>query len=115
VREHPHRHLSSSQRAACDAVRNKMLDSYRAVREAAKERQRASLPVKGQKGFQPSVPQLIEAHKNKPTETNQFRAKAVGTNREYIDIADKLLEQEPNSGAIIVVSKLRVMDLAGME
>jgi len=33
------RDLNSSQRAACDALRNKLLNSYAVVREAAKERQ----------------------------------------------------------------------------
>ncbi len=95
------------QRAACDAMRNKMLNSYRAVREAAKERQKATQfagkdmqgnpKAKSSVSNGTSVSQLIGTPKTETVRTSQFRAKAVGTNREYIDLADKLLREQPET------------------
>lgn len=103
------RQLSSSQRACADAVKNKLLDHYRQVREAAKARQVGSL----KQGNQPPVVQLIGQRKEPEslevdthaTRTSAVRAKAAGTNREYIDMADRLLEEEPETFAEVQSGK----------
>jgi hypothetical protein len=53
-------------------------------------------PTKGQKGFHSNVGLQIDPHKTEPpAKTRDVRAKAAGTNKDYVDWADKLLEQEP--------------------
>jgi hypothetical protein len=100
----PRRHLTSEQRACSDALRNKLLDSYAAIREAAKARQKASLPTEGQKGFQrveieisthKPTPETATGETTKPPPTREARAKAAGTNPAYISEADRLLREEP--------------------
>jgi hypothetical protein len=61
------------------------LGRYRAVREAAKERQVSTLPAKGQKGFQANVREKTPEH-SAPTATREVRAKAASTNSNYISI-----------------------------
>jgi len=93
------RHLNPSQAAIADAKKNRMAETYAPVREAAKERKAATIPAKGQKGFQSSsVSQLIGEHKQDPHDrtTDAVRAKAAGTNRTYIQLADKLVKDNPH-------------------
>jgi hypothetical protein len=90
---HPYRAGEPSQKACCDAVKNKLLDSYRGVREAAQLRQFATRATKGHQ-----VGELIPPPKTKteePAKTRDIRAKAAGTNARYIDRADRLMEEEP--------------------
>jgi hypothetical protein len=91
------RHLTSSQRACCDTVRNKLLDSYRAVREAAKERQLSGKGMDGSggRGNKKNPEKLTTQGFEPPAKTRDVRAKAAGTNAEYIDMADKLYEEQP--------------------
>ncbi len=87
------RHLNSSQAAIADAKRNKLMDAYRSVREAAKERQREhgnTAPGRPRE----TLPQII-AGVSEQTETRSIRATAAGTNRSYIDFADKLVNKHP--------------------
>lgn len=80
---------TSDQRACCDALRNKLLDSYAAVREAAMERERRGkgLDGSGGRGNKKNPTEFITEGFEKPTETRQTRAKAAGTNACYISQA----------------------------
>jgi ParB-like nuclease domain len=92
----PRRHLTSDQRACADAVKNKLLNSYRAVREAAKQRQREhgkTAPGRSKENTSDINTTSVQTPKN--TRTREVRAKAAGTNAAYIAEADRLLEEEP--------------------
>lgn len=84
------RHLSSSQAAIADAKRNQMTDAYRAVREAARERQFSTLKQNASTVVE-QIPQREPAPK-----TRDIRAKTSGTNPKYIDLADKLVKERPD-------------------
>jgi len=86
----PRRHLTLDQRACADALRNQILDSYRAMREEAKARQAATFPTKGQKGFHHNVGVFLRPHRTRSRSgwTFEVRAKAAGTNANYIAIAE---------------------------
>lgn len=92
------RHLSASQAAMADAERNKLQNSYAALREAAKQRQIATLKQNA------SVPEQIPERKVNPEpqvkkgegDTRKKRAQVAGTNEKYIDLADKLVEERPD-------------------
>jgi hypothetical protein len=69
------------QRACADAVKNKLLNSYRAVREAAKQRQREhgkTAPGRSKENTSDINTTSVQAPKN--TRTREYRAKAAGTN-----------------------------------
>uniref|UniRef100_A0A6M3J3V9 Putative methyltransferase n=1 Tax=viral metagenome TaxID=1070528 RepID=A0A6M3J3V9_9ZZZZ len=89
------RQLSPSQAAVADARREKLLKVYAPVREAAKERQVAGLKRGGERPE--PVRQQIAERDGAPDDrkTSQLRAKAAGTNRRYIDLADRLVEERP--------------------
>lgn len=87
------RHLTSSQAACCDAMRNKLEDAYAPVREAAKERQLSTL--KQNKADDAPVRQLIAERSSDDRKTTAIRAKVAGTNRAYVDLADRLLNEKP--------------------
>jgi hypothetical protein len=91
------RHLTPSQKACCDALRNKLLDDYRTVREAAQQRQMKGKGPDGSggRGKKGNPVELIPQGFESPTKTRDVRAKAAGINPKYIDMADRLLEQEP--------------------
>ena len=102
------RHLSSSQAAACLIQRLKLEDSYReqeeALKSAARERQEATLPEKGQKGFQANVSQSIDSHCDNRNErkTDAILAKSVNTNRTFVAEARKLSENAPDKFEAII-------------
>lgn len=95
----PRRHLTADDRACAAALRNKLDDEFRAVREAAKQRQRATqLAGKDQSGkpvTKNSVSLQIDPPNQPHPKTIELRAKAASTNKDYIALADKLLEEEP--------------------
>jgi hypothetical protein len=78
-------------------MRNKLLDSYRPVREANKQREMSGkgLDGSGGRGNKKNPVQLTTQGFEPPAKTRDVRAKAAGTNSEYISMADKLYEQEP--------------------
>lgn len=80
------RHLSPSQAAIADARRNQIAETYAPVRKAAKARQA--------EGGREKVSQRIEQPPNE-RKTDTIRAKAAGTNRMYINVADKLVAEHP--------------------
>ena len=93
------RHMTPSQAAIADAKRNKMTDVYAPVKEAALNRMHQGRP----KDQEP--PELIPEHKEmEPAdaesranrETRDIRAKSAGTNSKYIDMADKLINENPD-------------------
>lgn len=95
------RHLNSSQAAIADAKRNKLLDLYREVKQAAQERKQATQAKPGEKvgNHQAAkVPEKIPAPKNE-SETREVRAKVAGTNGKYINLADKIIEERPDLAA----------------
>jgi len=101
------RHLSPSQAAIADARRNQIAETYAPIRKAAKDRQA--------QGGRDKVPQLIgeaplvsvdgrierqqgsTVYHSAPhdRETDAVRAKAAGTNRTYINVADWLVVEHP--------------------
>lgn len=115
------RHLNSSQAAMAGSMRDTLLHEFNETREAAKERQEATIPQKGQKGFR-SVGEIIPPHsgqpdlfqevfKEKPTQkkkkssvlkTREVRAVAYGTNPKYVDAADKIRDTNPELGEEIL-------------
>jgi len=89
------RHLSPSQAAIADARREQLLKVYAPVREAAKERQRehgGTAPGRAKETLSQQVGEVSDPHDR---QTSQLRAKAAGTNRRYIDLADRLVEERP--------------------
>ena len=89
------RHLNAGQAAIADAERNKLQNAYAPVKEAAKERQKAT-----QFGGEPKIatPAVTEMSPpaEKPKKTRAVRAKAAGTSEGYINLADKLVETRPD-------------------
>lgn len=77
------RHLDSSQRAAVAVAALPMLE------DEARERQLASLPKEGLKGFQSSVSQKIDTHSENGRATEQA-AEIFHTNRQYVSDAKNL-------------------------
>ena len=96
----PRRHLTSDQSACADAIRNKLLNSYAAVREAAKARQTAAQAANLKRGNEPppgggiNIP-AGKTEVGKGVKTVEVRAKAAGTCASYLRLADKLLKEEP--------------------
>ena len=95
------RHLNSSQAAIADAKRARMLDVYAPIKQAAAERKAATQlngkTEDGEPAFKTSVTQLIESpdtDKNTRS-TDAKRAELAGTNRQYINVADRLIEEHP--------------------
>ena len=85
------RHLSPSQAAVADARRNQIRETYAPIREAARERQVGNLR---RGNAQPApVPQLVAERES--GETRSLRAQAAGTNRTYINVADRLVAERP--------------------
>lgn len=100
------RHMTPSQAAMADARRNKMVDAYAAVREAAKERQRkyhGNQYDRQESGPVEQIPQVQDEEPKPPAKpkTRDTRAKAAGTNAKYIDAADKILAEHPEMAADI--------------
>jgi hypothetical protein len=87
--------MNTSQRAIADAKRNKLLDVYAGLREAAKAKQ-AEGRKKGGKTAGRGRPkddssvEIIPPSNSEP-KTRDIRAAAVGTNPKYIDLADRLV------------------------
>jgi hypothetical protein len=76
-------------KSIADAKRNKMVDVYRPLREAAKERQAQAPDAPRGTKKEPSVTQLVVEQKTRSEkETDAIRARAAGTNRTYINLAD---------------------------
>lgn len=103
------RQLSPSQAAVADARREKLLKVYAPVREAARERQLSGLmrgderpdPVRQQIAERDDAPEAPDDRK-----TSQLRAKAAGTNRSYIDLADRLVEERPELAEKVAAGEL---------
>jgi hypothetical protein len=77
-------------------MRNQMLDSYRAVREAAKERQTANLKKGNERTPAPVglfVAPREKADSDSPTKVRELRAKAAGTNKDYIGLVRQAAER----------------------
>ena len=91
------RHLNPSQAAVADAKREKALKVYGPVREAAKERQREG----GREKVRQQIAEAPDARK-----TDSHRAKAAGTNRSYVALADKLVEERPELAEEVASGKL---------
>ena len=92
------RHLSPSQAALADARRNQIAETYAPIREAAKARQAAtsSAAPRNEKGQVQPVTQFIASPEKRGERTTEaIRAKAAGTNRTYINVADKLVAEHP--------------------
>jgi hypothetical protein len=89
------------------------------LRGAAKARQAATYPEKGQKGFKSNVSQLIDSRTESESSqldrnaqrTAAVRAEAAGTNRAYIELADKLLEEEPEVFMQVQAGKKRLSQI----
>ena len=95
------RHLNSSQAAIAETKLEQLLKRYDPIKEEAKEREQEGR-VKGGKTAgrvrkkKNSSPQLVGESKEKhETETDAIRAKDAGTNRTYLALADKLVEDRP--------------------
>lgn len=86
------RHLKSGQAAACfkkrEQVEGELATVVAGIASEAKERQRA--------GGAKKVPQTSEEPKRCDREANATRAKMAGTNRQYINDADKLADKAPD-------------------
>jgi len=83
------RHLTSFQKADMGFI----LEPFYA--ERAKQRQAASLPKKGEKGFQPMVGS-IEPHTKDEGKTSEQTAKAVGISRATYERAKEVKEKNPD-------------------
>lgn len=98
------RHLSSGQVAMADAYKQRMLNAYAQVREAAKERQDEGRKKggrtagRGRPKESDSSRQQIAASNETPDDrkTSAIRAKEADTNRTYIQLADKLEDERPD-------------------
>jgi len=115
------RHMTPSQAAMADARRNKMVDAYAAVKEAAKKRQDKGRKQGGgdhrsqeyKNRLVEQIPQSDDSREDeepkppaKPApKTRDTRAKAAGTNAKYIDVADKILSDHPEMAADIESGK----------
>lgn len=90
------RHLTPSQAAIADARRNQIAETYAPIREAAKART-AQAPGKPRGEKQgPSPSQVIAEETPNDRKTDAIRAKAAGTNRTYINVADRLVIEHPD-------------------
>jgi N6-adenosine-specific RNA methylase IME4 len=94
------RHLNSSQAAIANAKREKMFQAYQVVREDAEKRQQEA-GARGKEGGRGKkktpTQQIAEGFPSRTErETRTVRAKTSGTNRTYIDLADKLLAEHPD-------------------
>lgn len=94
------RHLNSSQAAIADAKRARLLDVYAPIRAVAAARKDQVSKLKrndlGQVLARPDS-QLIDSVGNDRNinKTDTKRAEAAGTNRQYINIADRIIEEHP--------------------
>jgi len=107
------RHLNSSQAAVADAKRQRLQDVYAPVRADAEERQKSQAErgkeggrgKKKDKTLREQIPEGLEKDEKKKKadakRTNSIRAKVAGTNRKYIDMADKLIKESPETVAQI--------------
>ena len=88
------RHLTPSQAAIADARRNQIAETYAPIREAAKAKQRehgGTAPGRPRETLRQEIAEVKpDDHK-----TDAIRAKAAGTNRTYINVADKLVAEHP--------------------
>uniref|UniRef100_A0A6H1ZXN7 Putative methyltransferase n=1 Tax=viral metagenome TaxID=1070528 RepID=A0A6H1ZXN7_9ZZZZ len=85
------RHLNPSQAAVAEAKRGKLGAEYGAEVEKMKEAQpKGGRPKKGEKPRQ----QIAEVSPDE-RKTSDRRAKSVGSNRRYLEAAEKLLEESP--------------------
>ena len=100
------RHLQPSQMAQADARRERMLQVYMPVREAAKERQQQApgRPQGEKKSPSQQIDDEIDSDSN-ARRTSTIRAKAAGTNRRYIDLADKLEAEHPELADEVLAGK----------
>lgn len=87
------RHLTPSQAAAAETIRAQLSIEYATEIEKlkAEARKKAGRPKKGEEKSVEFVPQ-ISANDRK---TNTIRAKAAGTNRKYLEAAEKLSVSHP--------------------
>lgn len=110
------RHLSASQAAIADARRNAMTDAYAPVREAARERRLEGNSRGGSVSKSPQQIAETTSHSlsqqasagirpRADGETRQVRARAAGTNRTYIDLADRLVAERPELAAEVEAGK----------
>ena len=93
------RHLTPSQAAAAEVLREEMHNSYAPVREAAKERQReqGKRGAEGGRGkTKTPTQQTGEGKERHERETNTARAKAAGTNPEYLRAMEKIRKTHPD-------------------
>lgn len=104
------RHLSASQAAMADAERNKLQNSYAAIKAAAKEKQgtrndlKRNIPEQIPESL-PAQPAATAAPKKGDGDTRKKRAQIAGTNEKYIDLADKLVEERPDLAAAVKQGK----------
>jgi N6-adenosine-specific RNA methylase IME4 len=93
------RHLNPSQSAVADAKRQKMLNVYAPVKEAAQEREKSGKGIDGSGGRgkkRNPTQQIGEGLDHHKRETADIRARIAGTNRTYINFADKLVAERPD-------------------
>lgn len=108
------RQLSSSQIAVSKAMYDQFEEDGKRALESlkadARKRQQSNIPQKGQKGFQPVVSQLIDQPLPDPNEnrTTAIRAKESGTNRTYLEFADKLVKEHPEIAETIRDGNLQI-------
>ena len=93
------RHLTSSQAAASEVARRKLDKEYAAAVESMAGK--VGRPKKGEK-----IPQIIGELNRKDRETSAKRAAMAGTNRQYIDDAEKLADEARASEELSPVNRL---------
>ena len=115
------RHLSPSQAAIADARREQLLQVYAPVREAAKERQEegrkkgGKTAGRGRRKQTDSSVEFVPQSYRDDRRTRTLRARAAGTNAKYIDLADHLVEEQPElaekvgSGEISLTQAQRIL------
>jgi N6-adenosine-specific RNA methylase IME4 len=99
------RHLNPGQAAIAEAMRVKLDAEYAAEldkkKAEARQRKTANAPKKGERGFQNVERQEIDA----PQRTDAARSRAVGTNRTYLNAAERLVEDDPERAEAVLKGK----------
>jgi len=86
------RHLNSGQTAVAEVKREKLHKSYaREIEKMKAEQPKGGRPKKGKKPAQQITPVVSRMDR----QTSTIRAKAVGTNRRYLEAAKRLLDEAP--------------------
>jgi hypothetical protein len=106
---HERRHLNKGQLAVADSKRAKLSEEY----AAAIEKEKAGARERQRKGGKQKVPQKFGEANGHDGEVSQRRAKAAGTNRQYIDDADKLIADYPALGDRVLTGELTLPDAMG--